>query len=62
MSSELPNEGVLATFTTMSEAWARMDAARFAACYADDATDASCRGPVSVLLRSVSRREPCRNI
>jgi hypothetical protein len=30
MSSELPNEGVLATFTTMSDAWARMDAARFA--------------------------------
>jgi uncharacterized protein (TIGR02246 family) len=38
MSSELPNEGVLAAFTTMSDAWALMDAARFAACYADDAT------------------------
>ena len=38
MSSELPNEGVLAAFTAMSDAWARMDAGRFAACYADDAT------------------------
>jgi uncharacterized protein (TIGR02246 family) len=38
MSSELEHEAVLATFTTMSDAWARMDAARFAACYADDAT------------------------
>jgi uncharacterized protein (TIGR02246 family) len=38
MSSELPNEGVLAAFTSMSDAWALMDAARFAACYADDAT------------------------
>jgi uncharacterized protein (TIGR02246 family) len=38
MSSELEHEAVLAAFTTMSDAWARMDAARFAACYADDAT------------------------
>jgi uncharacterized protein (TIGR02246 family) len=38
MSSEQPHEAVLATFATMSDAWALMDAARFAACYADDAT------------------------
>jgi uncharacterized protein (TIGR02246 family) len=38
MSSELEHEAVLATFKAMSAAWARMDAARFAACYADDAT------------------------
>lgn len=38
MSSESEHEAVLATFTTMSDAWALMDAARFAACYADDAT------------------------
>ena len=38
MSSEQPHEAVLATFTTMSDAWALMDAAQFAACYADDAT------------------------
>jgi uncharacterized protein (TIGR02246 family) len=29
---------VPATFKAMSEAWARQDAAQFAACYADDAT------------------------
>ena len=38
MSSEQAHEAVLATFTTMSDAWALMDAAQFAACYADDAT------------------------
>lgn len=38
MSSELAHEAVLATFKTMSDAWSLMDAARFAACYADDAT------------------------
>jgi uncharacterized protein (TIGR02246 family) len=38
MSSELEHEALLATFKTMSDAWALMDAARFAACYADDAT------------------------
>ncbi len=29
---------MLAAFKTMSDAWAVMDAAKFAACYADDAT------------------------
>jgi uncharacterized protein (TIGR02246 family) len=38
MSSEREHEAVLAAFTAMSGAWAPMDAARFAACYADDAT------------------------
>ena len=38
MSSEQAHEAVLATFKTMSDAWALMDAAQFAACYADDAT------------------------
>lgn len=38
MSSELEHEAVLATFKTMSDAWALMDAAQFAACYANDAT------------------------
>src|SRR5271169_532133 len=38
MSSVLAHEAVLAAFKTMSDAWALMDATRFAACYADDAT------------------------
>ena len=38
MSSEPEHEAVLATFKMMSDAWALMDAARFAACYANDAT------------------------
>jgi|SRR5580658_531132 uncharacterized protein (TIGR02246 family) len=38
MSSEPEREAVLAAFETMSDAWAGQDAARFAACYADDAT------------------------
>ena len=38
MSSEPEHEAVLAAFTTMSGTWAAMDAAGFAACYADDAT------------------------
>ena len=38
MSSEQAHKALLATFKTMSDAWALMDAARFAACYADDAT------------------------
>jgi uncharacterized protein (TIGR02246 family) len=38
MSSEPEHEAVLAAFETMSDAWAVQDAARFAACYADDAT------------------------
>lgn len=38
MSTETEHEAVLATFTTMSDAWALMDAARFAACYAHEAT------------------------
>src|SRR5690242_6154701 len=38
MRSEREHEALLATFTTMSDAWALMDAARFAACYAEDAT------------------------
>lgn len=38
MSSELAHEAVLATFKTMSDAWALMDAPQFAACYASDAT------------------------
>ena len=37
MSSESEHEAVLATLKTMSDAWALMDAARFAACYANDA-------------------------
>jgi uncharacterized protein (TIGR02246 family) len=32
------HQDVLAAFETMSDAWAGQDAARFAACYADDAT------------------------
>ena len=38
MSSAPEDETVLAVFETMSEAWAAQDAARFAACYAGDAT------------------------
>jgi uncharacterized protein (TIGR02246 family) len=38
MRSEPEHEAVLAAFETMSDAWAVQDAARFAACYADDAT------------------------
>jgi uncharacterized protein (TIGR02246 family) len=38
MSSEPEHEAALATFTTMSDAWALMAAARFAACYANDPT------------------------
>jgi uncharacterized protein (TIGR02246 family) len=35
---EQEHEAVLATFKAMSDAWALMDAGRFAACYAADAT------------------------
>jgi uncharacterized protein (TIGR02246 family) len=38
MSSEPEHKAVLAAFEAMSDAWAGQDAARFAACYADDAT------------------------
>ena len=38
MSSEPEHEAVLAAFETMSDVWAVQDAARFAACYAGDAT------------------------
>jgi uncharacterized protein (TIGR02246 family) len=38
MNPEGEHEAVLAAFTTMSDAWAQMDAAQFAACYANDAT------------------------
>ena len=38
MNPEREHEAVLAAFTTMSDAWAQMDAAQFAACYANDAT------------------------
>ncbi|HLK02230.1 MAG TPA: SgcJ/EcaC family oxidoreductase [Streptosporangiaceae bacterium] len=38
MSSELAHEAVLTAFKTMSDAWALMDAARLAACYASEAT------------------------
>lgn len=38
MQSEQNDQAVLATFKAMSDAWALMDAGRFAACYAADAT------------------------
>jgi hypothetical protein len=38
MSSEPDQEAALAAFEAMSDAWAVQDAARFAACYADDST------------------------
>ncbi len=38
MGSEYAHESVRATLKAMSEAWARQDAAQFAACYTDDAT------------------------
>lgn len=38
MNSEHDDASVRAAFKAMSDAWARQDAAQFAACYADDAT------------------------
>jgi hypothetical protein len=49
MSSELAPEGVLSAFTTMSDAWALMDATQFA-CVTDD----SGRSPRSENGRTVA--------